>query len=151
RLRKGFVRKDEGLRDGIFVYRPHNLLLRDWWIFSTLADLLTLPRFDRTGRTTLRFRYGGTAEIDGHPCVAVRGDFTSERWNQSGGSIVLYLTTDRNHVPIKMESYDDDRRDHLMPSGVYRCDDFREIAPGLWYPFRVNELGYHIETHMGQG
>ncbi len=145
------MRKDEGLRDGIFVYRPHNLLLRDWWIFSTLADLLASPRTDRIGRTTLRFRYGGIAEIDGHPCLAVRGDFTAERPNQSGSSIVLYLATDRNDIPIKMECYSGDRRDHLMPSGVYRCDDFREIAPGLWYPFRVNELGLHIETHLGQG
>ena len=149
-LRYGHVKKDDGLRNGIFVYRPHNLFLRDWWIFSLLADLLASPRYDRIGQTTLQFRYCGTAEVDGHPCIRVRGDFTSTRW-KINYAVVLYLATDRNDVPIKLEFYNDSLGDRLMPSTVYRCDDFRQIAPGLWYPFRVIEQGFLIGAHMGQG
>ena len=40
-----------------------------------------------------------------------------------------------------MEFYSGNPVNRLMPTDISRCDDFREIAPGLWYPFRVTELG----------
>ena len=57
RLRRGRVAKDDGGRDGVFALRPHNFVLRDFWIFSPLADLLTSPRHDKIGQSTLQFRY----------------------------------------------------------------------------------------------
>ena len=38
-----------------------------------------------------------------------------------------------------------------MPTRTGHCEDFREIAPGLWYPVRVTELGLEVGSHMGQG
>jgi thiol-disulfide isomerase/thioredoxin len=29
-----------------------------------------------------------------------------------------------------------------MPAGISRCDDFRQIAPGVWYPFRSTLLSF---------
>jgi thiol-disulfide isomerase/thioredoxin len=150
-LRKGRATIDDGQGDGIFVYRPHNLLLRDQSIFSPLADLLASPRFDRSGQTTLRFRHCGTSEVDGHPCIAVRGDFISTRGKEFNSALVMHLATDRNHIPIQQEFFADNLDSRLMPNWLERCDDFREIAPGLWYPFRVTELGFVVGAHMGQG
>jgi hypothetical protein len=149
-LRRGQAKKDDGLRDGVFVYRPHTLMMRDQWIFSPLADLLASSRFDRIGQTTLQFRYCGTAEVDGHLCVKIRGDFTSTRDRQLHYALVLYLATDRNEIPIKQEFYAHNLGRNLIPDNVDRCADFREIAPGLWYPFRVIELGLGVKAHMGQ-
>ena len=46
-LPRGTVKIDDGGRDGIFVYRPHNLMVRDMSIFSSLAGLLASPRYER--------------------------------------------------------------------------------------------------------
>ncbi len=150
-LRRGGVKIDDGSRDGIFVYRPHNLMLRDMWIFSSLAGLLASPRYERGAHRTLQFRYCGTADVDGHPCIKVRGDFKFNDPQQPSYALVLYLATDRNHIPIKLEHYAGNEGNRLMPIMVCRCDDFREIAPGLWYPFRLIELAFELGTHMGQG
>ena len=150
-LRRGGVKVDDGGRDGIFVYRPHGLLLRNLWIFGSMAGLLSAPRRDRIGQTTLRFRYCGTADVDGHPCIKVCGDLTSPQAADLYHGLVLCLATDRNYIPIKHEYYAGNHGNRLMPNNVDRCDDFREIAPGLWYPFHVNELGFELGTHMGQG
>ncbi len=150
-LRRGGVKIDDGGRDGIFVYRPHGLLLRDFWIFGSMAGLLSAPRLDRIGQTTLRFRYCGTADVDGHPCIKVCGDMTSQRAGDLYSGLVLYLATDLNFIPIKHETYAGNQGNRLMPNNLERCGDFREIAPGLWYPFHVKKLRFELGTHMGQG
>ena len=60
--------------------------------------------------------------------------------DQPTNSIVLYLATDRNHIPIKLEHYGGNSGRSDLPAGVSRCDEFREIAPGVWFPFQVSEL-----------
>jgi thiol-disulfide isomerase/thioredoxin len=38
------------------------------------------------------------------------------------------------------------------PTGIYRCDDFRQIAPGVWYPFRSTLLAFDRWQEMaGRG
>ena len=150
-LRPSRVRTDNDQGAGITVYRPHMLLLRDQEIFGRLADLLASPRFNRASQTTLQFRDCGTAEVDGHLCRVVRGDLTDTGRKQLYFSMALYLATDRNDIPIKMELFGSNFANPLMATGISRCDDFREIAPGLWYPFRVTKLGFDNGAPMGQG
>ena len=37
-----------------------------------------------------------------------------------------------------------------MPSGISRCDDFRQIAPGVWYPFRSTLMSFDNWQGMAQ-
>ncbi len=64
---------------------------------------------------------------------------------------MLYLATDRNDIPIKMEYYAGPLDRRRYPAGISRCDDFREIAPGIWYPFRVTGLGLDSWSLIVQG
>jgi thiol-disulfide isomerase/thioredoxin len=38
-----------------------------------------------------------------------------------------------------------------MPAGISCCDDLREIAPGIWYPFRVTEMSFGSWPALGLG
>ncbi len=138
-LRKGSPRKDEGSNQRIPVHRAHSLILRTWRIFSTLSDLLASSPSDPEKAGTIRFRYCGAAEVDGHPCIEVRADRPG-RGGPQGTSFALYLATDRNDIPIRLDYFGNP--DHQrFPTAISRCDDLREIAPELWYPFRLTDFG----------
>jgi hypothetical protein len=151
-LRKGGMGKAEGRHDGIPVYRPHTLMQREDWIYGPLADLLVSPWYDKINKYSLRFHYCGEAEVDGHPCIMVRGDLpVGGDIDRPHSSFVLFLATDRNDIPIKMEQYGGNFGYRPMPTGISRCSDFREIAPGTWYPFRVTELAFDNWIPQAQG
>ncbi len=150
-LRKGGMGKALGGRDSIPVHRPHVLLLRDDGIYGPLADLLLSPWQDRINNDRLRFHYCGEEKVDGHPCIKLRGDNLIGERDRPHNSIVLFLAVDRNLIPIKVEHYGGNFGYSKMPTGVSRCEDFREIAPGTWYPFRVVELAFDYWIPAAQG
>jgi thiol-disulfide isomerase/thioredoxin len=150
-LRKGGMGKAQGRHDGIPVYRPHILMQRDDRIYGPLADLLVSPWHDKINKYRMRFRYCGEGEVDGHPCIKLRGDVMVGETDEPSNSIVLYLAVDRNLIPIKLEHYGGNFGFSKLPAGVSRCDDFREIAPGTWYPFRVVEMSFDNWIPMAQG
>ncbi len=137
-------------RGSISVHRPHTPMLRRNWVFGSLGDTLASSPSDPSGQMPFRFRYCGAAEVDGHPCIEVRGDNTQGNFNQNN-SLVLYLATDRNDIPIKVEHYGNYYGYRLMPMSISHSGDFREIAPGLWYPFHVTEYGFDIWAEISQG
>ncbi len=141
-LRKGGGGKTEGRSDGIPVLRPHTFLVRDDGIFGPLADLLVSPWHDKVNKYRLRFRHCGEEELDGHPCVKLRGDVTMHEGQPPSSFMALWLATDRNLIPIKLEHYGGNFDLQPIPWGISRCDDFREIAPGLWYPFQSTLLAF---------
>jgi thiol-disulfide isomerase/thioredoxin len=141
-LRKGGGGKTEGRHDGIPVLRPHTFLLRDDWLYGPLADLLVSPWHDKINKYRLRFRYCGEEDLDGHPCIKVRGEVTTGEGQPPSSFFALWLATDRNYVPIKLEHYGGNFGLPPMPGGISRCDDFREIAPGVWYPFRSTLMSF---------
>jgi thiol-disulfide isomerase/thioredoxin len=149
-LRKGGMGKAEGRHDGVPVYRPHVLMQRDDWIYGPLADLLVSPWHDKINKYRLRFRYCGEGEVDGHHCIKLRGDVMVGDRDQPSSSVALLLAVDRNFIPIKLEHYGGNFGYRAMPAGVSRCDDFREIAPGTWYPFRVTELSFNNWIPLAQ-
>ena len=150
-LRKGGMGKAQGRHDGVPVHRPHVLMQRDDWIYGPLADLLVSPWHDKINKYRMQFRYCGEAEVDGHPCIKLRGDVTVGQRDQPSSSVVLFLADDRNLIPIKLEHYGGNFGFSGLPGGVSRCEDFREIAPGTWYPFRVVELSFDNWIPMAQG
>jgi thiol-disulfide isomerase/thioredoxin len=38
-----------------------------------------------------------------------------------------------------------------MPGGLYRCHDFRQIAPGVWFPFRTTLFAFDNWQDMARG
>ncbi len=149
-LRKGGGGKAEGRHDGVPVLRPHTLLVRDDWIYGPLADLLVSPWHDKINKYRSRFRYCGDEVLDGHPCVKLRMEVAIGEGEPPGSFRAYWLATDRNYIPIKEETYVGNIELQPMPGGISRCDDFRELAPGLWYPFRSTLLSFDNWQHMAQ-
>jgi peroxiredoxin len=149
-MRRGRVKNDPSLFESIFVHRPHSLMLRDHMIFPPLTDLLALPPDDRPELPPIRFRYCGTSEVAGHPCLTIRGNFTGRAYD-THTAFVLDLATDRNDIPIRLTTFVDASGVRPLPTSISRCDDLREIAPGLWYPFRITDLRFENGMRQAQG
>jgi thiol-disulfide isomerase/thioredoxin len=142
-LRKGGGDQVEGRHDGIPVFRPHTFLGRDDWLYGPLADLLVSPWYDAINKYRLQFRYCGEEELDGRPCVKLRGDVTTREGQPPSSYFVYWLAIDRNYIPIQVETYGGNFGFHPLPGGISRTTDLREIAPGLWYPFRTTRFAFH--------
>jgi thiol-disulfide isomerase/thioredoxin len=149
-LRKWQATGESAQTGGICVYRPHTLMMRSQGVACPLADLLASPLIDRRAGTKYQYSYYGTADVDGHPCIRLRSHCDNPPPNQATDVSDLYLATDRNDIPIKREFYFRDPSAQLIPDLVVRSDDFREIAPALWYPFRVAEFRLKAGVNMGQ-
>ena len=66
--------------------------------------------------------------------------------------MALWLATDRNLIPIKLEDYSRNEGLPQMPYSISRSDEFREIAPGVWYPFRSTVASLdHWQDVAGRG
>jgi hypothetical protein len=143
--------KAEGRHDGTPVHRPHVLMQRDDRIYGPLADLLVSPWHDKINKYRMQFNYCGEGEVGGHRCIKLRGDVMIGETDRPHNSVALYLAVDRNLIPIRLEHYGGNFGFSSLPGGMSRCEDFREVAPGTWYPFRVVELSFQIWTPMAQG
>lgn len=150
-LRRGSMPGGRAQLGGVRAHRPHAMVLRNLKLgpIESLEELLASGRED-VAAWPFRFRYGGAAEVDGRRCIQVRGD-TAEHPANGSQSLVLYLDADRNEIPLKVEH-------HLKPAGqppillsVTRCGDLREIAPGLWYPFRVTRCESSWASMLSDG
>jgi thiol-disulfide isomerase/thioredoxin len=150
-LRKGGGEKAEGRHDGVPIFRPHTFLLRDDWLYGPLADLLVSQWHDKTNEYRLRFRYCGEEAYDGHPCIKLRGDVTTQEGEPPHSFMAVWLAIDRNYIPIKLEHYGGNFGLQPMPGAIYRCDDFREIAPGIWYPYRATLFSFDNWQDMARG
>jgi hypothetical protein len=125
------------------VLRPHTFLVRDNWLYGPLAGLLASPWFDKTDQYRQRFRYCGQRQIDGHRCVVLRGDVTTREGEPPSSSQVIWLAMDRSYIPIRIEHYGGNFGFHSAPTGIGHCKDFREVAPGTWYPFKTIHFAFN--------
>ena len=141
-LRKGGGGKAEGRHDGIPVLRPHTFLVRDDWLYGPLADLLVSPWHDKINKYRSRFRYCGEEVLDGHPCVKLRMDVTVRRRAAARTTSTVLLACHRPQLYPDQAGRTTAATSGSAPTpaGISRCDDFRELAPGLWYPFRSTLL-----------
>jgi peroxiredoxin len=150
-LRRGRSATDPMLRESDCPHHPHLLLMRDYLgMVPTLEELLDPSAAPPSGRFACHLRPCGPAAVDGHPCVALRGELTLVSSGTSVGMIVLYLATDRNHIPIRLEYYLQSGGRYLLRQTV-SAGDFREISPGLWYPFRVTGLEFETGLRRARG
>ena len=115
-LSKGDGGKAEGRHDGLPVLRPYTFLVRDNWLYGPLSDLLVSPWLDKINKYRLRFRYCGEENLDGHPCVKLRGEVTAHEGQPPSSFMAFWLATDRNYIPIKLEHYGGNFGVRRMPS-----------------------------------
>jgi thiol-disulfide isomerase/thioredoxin len=149
-LRKGGEGKAEGRQDHVPVLRPHTFLVRDDWLYGPLADLLVSPWHDKVNKYRLRFRYCGEDSFDDHPCVKLLGEVTTREGQPAHNYMAFWLATDRNYIPVKLEHYGGNFGVRRMPAGISTCGDFREISPGVWYPYRSTLLSFNPWIPMAQ-
>lgn len=135
-LRK--VEEGRSGRDGVEVFRPHSLLIRDMFIKDSLSEYLTSQIEDRSTNSKKRFRYCGETVFDGRPCVKILKETLGRDGKPPIYTTVYWLAIDRNLIPIRSEIYNVKGPNLGLPVTIARCDDLREIAPGLWYPFRTS-------------
>jgi hypothetical protein len=151
-LQRGQSAGDQMLCESDCPHSPHLLVLRSYLGFvPTLEKLLDPSDAPPAGRLACHLRYCGTAEVDGHPCVALRGELTLARGGESVGVVVLSLATYRNHIPIRMEYYSPQVGGRYVLKQTASASDFREISPGLWYPCRVTGLEFETGARRAGG
>ena len=88
----------------------------------------------------MKFHYCGEESIDGLRCLKISECIYDQENVPAPYAYVYWLAVDRNYIPIRSECYPVDPKRKLMPSTIGRCDDLREIAPGLWFPFRTTNI-----------
>ncbi len=130
-------------------FRPHTMIPGSRGMYGPLAPMLSFPR--PSGLGALPLHYCGTTKVDGHPCHVFRGDFDGRTDEGKFPSHVLKLATDRNDIPIRSEYYLGNRLRRPILGALSRCDDLREIAPGVWYPFRITEMSLDTTAMLSQG
>src|SRR5262249_13787810 len=80
-----------------------------------------------------------------------RGEVVTSEGRPPHSFIALWLATDLNYIPIKLEHYGGNFGLRPMPTGTYRSGDFREIAPGVWYSCRSTHLAFDNWQDMARG
>ena len=125
------------------MHRPHTLLLRNDDVNGTFADFVASPLLDIRRRTRRQFRYCGQQEFEGHPCILLRYE-EYRLLDMRPSFITTYrLASDRNLIPIRVEYYYPRSGSELALVAIATCSDFRELVPGVWYPWHAQT--WHIE------
>jgi thiol-disulfide isomerase/thioredoxin len=131
--------------DGTAVYRSHTFLSHDDGFYSKLSDQLDSPWYDLRMKIRQRVRYCGEATTDGMRCVVLRRENLDEQAKPTPFFDVYWLAIDRNYLPIRSESFGSVLGRFNLPTKISVSFDLREIAPGIWFPFRTSEFMTCVE------
>jgi hypothetical protein len=111
--------------------RPHMLLLSYLRWEQPLSEWLSGTRADDCRAVA---EYLGESQQQGLACDIVRLSMFYGDSLKASGSEIFWLARDRNYLPVRRESYSR-RFAHGLPEAISTASDWREIAPGVWYPF----------------
>ncbi len=126
------------------LYRPHSLMIRHIWY--PLSDYLAGSPTTRRYHTDLVIdtRLVSEEEVDGLRCVKVERRSIRDGFDKGGSVSFIWLAVDRCYFPVKIVGYMGDPEcdgwDHTgyNPVETATAGDFREIAPGIWFPFALD-------------
>lgn len=145
-----------GRADEVEAVRPHMLFLSDV-IHTPLSIYLSgheamashpMGGKKWRGPVTMQASCEGTSERQGMRChkiwitVSVRGA-QYNRWE-------LWLAEDRNYLPIEMSGWTFNYSKDL-PVSEARTNEFREIAPNIWFPFDAEIVAYDPAALQREG
>jgi hypothetical protein len=139
--------RDDAGRD---IFRPHTWILNAAFVHFPLSIWLeggkTLEKHPNATPYRDDWLQKSTFEkeevINGLHCFKIRSETLNRDKNTSLNSVrFVWLAPDRNYLPIKTAGYAVSwNRD--LPIEVGEVSDFREIAPGIWLPFRCSTKTY---------
>lgn len=139
------------------LFRPHTMLIGPSHGPAVPFPLSTYLQSGQATRRQARFADAelavfseGEEWVDGLDCVEVRIEYWSDAWKERVPELRwLWLAVDRNYLPVRTTAlFRGFPRDHPPPE-VGRAWDFRELAPGVWLPFRASSTVYK-GTRVGQ-
>jgi hypothetical protein len=125
------------------LFRPHTWLLAGARVTFPLSvwlaggkELRTYPEAGPYKRLWAQETFYEQEEVvDGLHTVKLRAETRDPSSRELITLRYLWLATDRNYLPIKTEAYQANASTTL-PVELGRAEDFREVAPGVWLPFR---------------
>lgn len=148
---KGQIGNIDDRRISPRVLPPHRLAMPEWGEHDP-ADVLELSdkiradnRFDRLARVENRIR--GPVEWKGLRCVEVESLAYAPNQEKPATRYVFTIAPERNYLLVRTLRYFIQLSD-TSPEGEYETDDWRELAPGVWCPFRCVE---RVFRPVGEG
>jgi hypothetical protein len=142
--------------DELRLIRPHCLAIQSQVPLSVfLRGGEGMRKHPWYRNASITSRYVRDEMCFGLRCHKVRIDLTPDSWKPTDGTHYwfqnLWLAIDRNFLPIRSEGYLDIQKDGESPIEIGVADDLREIAPGVWFPFRARIDSYDRISYRDQG
>jgi hypothetical protein len=140
----------EGRRDDPRMVRPHTMLLSGAQVYFPLSVYLKGGEALRSAQFSARYagywklsvRMEGKEPVDGLACIKLRCETLAKGQPPENADIrYIWLATERNYLPIKTVAYSiiDNPK---LPAEIGQVHEFREISPGVWFPFRASLVAY---------
>ena len=122
---------------------PHTFLFADLLRFTSLSE--DLARTTTEEGEPVEWRFEREETVNGLACVRLRCDALTPLDRDVMWSVVVWLATERNYLPVKREGY---RSSFSARCPVERgvVEELREIAPGTWFPMRVRATAYDEQS-----
>jgi thiol-disulfide isomerase/thioredoxin len=135
------MKNGESIDDEFNLFRPHAAIIRHEYESSFSNFLDSSPRSNNKNQRKA-IRYLGEIVLDGLKCVRIRDDTVDLEPDGLRISTVYWLAIDRNYIPVRSERHIVDAKKPRLPIDIRFCKDLREIAPGIWFPFRTVVLNF---------
>jgi hypothetical protein len=126
------------------IITPHRWLVAHAFVSFPLSLYLRgSPALEKDPRVHTLYRenlvdvtVAGGEKFDGMDCVKIRIDMFVRRPKKTLLNVrYLWLATDRNYLPVHQEEFYP-RQTMKVANGIGVTWDWREIAPGVWLPFK---------------
>ena len=138
----------EGKVEHPSLFRPHCLILQGAGVRFPLATLLRggkdLRAHPPYNSATTLIRLEGDEIVDGLRCYKLRLSHHLDSWKSGAEDVrYLWLARERNYLPVRTEFFANPVRAGFQPGEVGTSTDFREISPGVWFPFHSTLIVYN--------
>ena len=138
--------------------RPHTALLsaaglprlRLATYLSGYEAMMGDPNERWSASTDLECAYKGEVTHAGLNCHLV---WVTEKWKEDQKPLCrweFWLSEKYNHIPVRLVGYTFGWSTKL-PLGESTASDFREVKPGLWFPYSLRVVSYEPQLLKDQG
>jgi hypothetical protein len=150
------LRKGRAVEARLFL--PFCAILQGGGILFPLSSYLRdgdAKRAEKFRNYRIVVNYLGDESIDGLRCHKIRIDHWLNGWKDqslTGADIrYLWLAPERNYFPVKETAFGRPQKVGAHPMESGHSDNFREISPGIWFPFHTTVTVYNLqESKEGQ-
>ena len=146
----------EGKIEHPCLFRPHSLILQGGGVRFPLSTFLRggkeLRAHPPYNNVTTSIRLEGDEVVDGLRCCKLRLSHHLDSWKTGAEDVrYLWLARERNYLPVRTEYFANPVRAGFQADEVGTSTNFREISPGVWFPFHSTLIVYTgTSTAAGQ-